>query len=555
MSIALAVLAIATGAVMSLRAVAPFDAGAKGVDGARMATAVPPRAEGARPTEVGERSVGEAPSGVPPEATPTESAPPSREILNLRGQLDRAVDGMRWRRAQWSILAVSLDRGDVLYEREPDLMLAPASNMKILTTAAALYFLGPDFRYSTFLLADGPVVNGVLQGDLIFYGTGDPALSDRYYRSDTEVFEGLASQLRERGIRAVAGDVVADGSYFKGPAVAATWDPKDINEWFTAPVTALSFNENRVSLRIEPAGWVGAPPRVQTLPVGAGIPIENRARTVASPPARYRRLAVIRASHAEPIQVVGEVAVGSSEVWREMTVSDPPLFAATELARVLEQEGIPVYGSVRSLTDVHDSRLPDRALWAPGFNTGSPRILAEHRSPPLRDLLEVVNNESHNLFAEVILRSVGATVVGDASFEGGVAAVRRFMTERVGIDEGDLVQLDGSGLSADNRISARTFVRLLAYMDASPLADDFRETLPEAGNRRELPRMYRTAAARNLRAKTGTIARVSSLSGLVRSASGERVAFSILANGVPSTWRAKRLEDRIGVELARFRRP
>jgi D-alanyl-D-alanine carboxypeptidase/D-alanyl-D-alanine-endopeptidase (penicillin-binding protein 4) len=496
-----------------------------------------------------------APTDAPAVALTAGLAAPDPEVDALRRSIDAVLRGARWSRARWSVLAISLDRGDTLYARDAHEALTPASNVKLVTTAAALHYLGPDFRYPTYVLADGPTEAGVLQGDLVLYGTGDPALSDRFYPSETDVFRSLAAQLREAGIERIAGDLVGDGTYFRGPAVEATWDPTDLSEWFAAPVSALSFNENMIALRVEAAGWVGAPPRIQTLPAGAGVLIDNAARTVASVPDRSRRLAIVRESHGEPIRVVGEISLGSRDVWREITVSDPPHYAATIFRQVLEEEGIRVNGGVRSAGDPDDSVLVDRAVWGPGFESRTaPRVLAEHRSPPLSRILEVVNKQSHNLYAESVLRVLGATVVGDASFEGGVEATRRFLANAVRTHTGVFEQVDGSGLSAENRASASLFVEVLAYMADSELWDPFWETLPEAGNRRELPRMYRSSAAGNLRAKTGTIARVSALSGVVRSASGERIAFSILANDVPSTWRAKNLEDRIGIRLAEFRR-
>lgn len=488
-------------------------------------------------------------------AAPAGVDAPDPAVEALRRSIDSVLRGSRWNRARWSVLAVSLDRGDTLYARDAHEALAPASNIKLITTAAALHYLGPDFRYPTYVLADKPVQGGVIQGDVVLYGTGDPALSDRFYSSETEVFRSLAVRLREAGIEGIAGDLVGDGTYFRGPTVEATWDRTDLNEWYAAPVSALSFNENMIALRVEAAGWVGAPPRIQTLPAGAGVLIDNAARTVASVPDRSRRLAIVRESHGEPIRVVGEIPLGSRDVWREITVSDPPHYAATIFRQVLEEEGIRVFGRVRSARGPDDSVLVDQAIWGPGFRYGTaPRVLAEHRSPPLSELLEVVNKQSHNLYAESVLRVLGATVVGDASFAGGVEATRRFLANAVRTHTGVFQQIDGSGLSAENRASAGLFVELLAYMADSELWEDFWETLPEAGNRRELPRMYRSSAAGNLRAKTGTIARVSALTGVVRSASGERIAFSILANDVPSTWRAKNLEDRIGVRLAEFRR-
>jgi D-alanyl-D-alanine carboxypeptidase/D-alanyl-D-alanine-endopeptidase (penicillin-binding protein 4) len=165
-----------------------------------------------------------------------------------------------------------------------------------------------------------------------------------------------------------------------------------------------------------------------------------------------------------------------------------------------------------------------------------------------------MNRASHNLYSELLLFTLGRIDAGDGSFEGGSRALTEYLVGTVGVPETDLQIEDGSGLSRLNRATSSTFIRLLTHVAASGYADEFWASIPQAGNRLELGRMYRTAAAGNLRAKTGTISRVSALSGVVRAASGEAILFSIVSNGVPSTNAAKRIEDQIGVRLAMFSR-
>lgn len=473
-----------------------------------------------------------------------------QELGALRSELQRIVQQSS---ARWSILAYSADGRDTLFARDPDLALAPASNVKVLTTAAALHHLGPDYRYLTFLAADGPVRDGVLHGDLILYGTGDPSLSDRLLPSRTAALEGLVRTLGERGIRRVTGDVVGDGSLFPGPLLADGWDERDLNDWFAAPVSALSFNENVVTLRVAAAELAGAP-TVHMIPKGADLPIQNGATTV--PGRRRVRLELGRDRPLGPIQVSGEIQRGSRDVWRQMTVSSPPRFAASVLRLVLEEAGIEVDGETRAIRDASDSRITHHRISAPALaDSAGLRVLAVHRSPPLGEILDVVNKKSHNLFAELVLRTVGHVVEGDGSFRGGAGAVERFLVEEAGVEPSAVELHDGSGLSSLNRVSAGAFVRLLAYMVGSERWDAFWASLPEAGNPQELRRMYQTAAAGNLRAKTGTIENSSALTGVVRTANGERILFSIIANDVPSRWGAKRIEDGIGVRLATFERP
>ncbi len=166
-----------------------------------------------------------------------------------------------------------------------------------------------------------------------------------------------------------------------------------------------------------------------------------------------------------------------------------------------------------------------------------------------------MNRRSHNLFAEAILRTLGRVVEGEGSFEGGSHVVQRFLVHDVGVPAEEARPVDGSGLSPTNRVSPYAFVRILEHMAGSEWSEVFSETLPQAGDWRGLRRMYRSPAAGNLRAKTGTIERVSALSGVVRGRRGERFLFSIISNDVPSTSAAKRVEDRIGIRLASFWRP
>jgi D-alanyl-D-alanine carboxypeptidase/D-alanyl-D-alanine-endopeptidase (penicillin-binding protein 4) len=234
-----------------------------------------------------------------------------------------------------------------------------------------------------------------------------------------------------------------------------------------------------------------------------------------------------------------------------MTVAVPADFAGASFRAVLEERGIRVKGRTRSVALASASSVP--RVSAPALGHAGPRIVATHVSRPLADYLEVINKRSHNLFAELIFRAVGRSVSGVATPEASARVVRSALGS-IGIDTIGLVQRDGSGLAPGNRVSARAFVDVITRMSESALWPEYWATLPRAGTRRELGRMYRTAAADNLRAKTGTIEGVSALSGMVRSQDGERLAFSIIVNDAPSETRAKRVENQIGARLAEFRR-
>lgn len=490
--------------------------------------------------------------------TPDDAAVPeaaSARVRAFRGELERLLPLQRWRRADWGVLVTSLDRGDTIFDFNAHRPFIPASNVKLLTAAAALHHLGPDFRYRTLLLSDAPVVDGVLHGDLVLYGTGDPSLSNRYREGRIDPMRELARALERSGVSEVAGDVIGDGTYFSGVDRPRDWGWKNLNDWFAAPVSALTYEENVATLRIGPGPRAGSPLVVTTTPAEAPLRFDVVGRTVAGRPGHP--VWALREQLDDPVRIVGEMNPRHRAIWRRISVADPPLFAAARLRAVLEEEGVRVRGEARPAESRDASTLDGRGVWSPALleHGTPPRVLARLESPPLSELLTVMNRRSHNLFAEAILRTLGRVVDGEGSFAAGSRVVQRFLIREIGVPAEEARPVDGSGLSPTNRVSPYAFVRILEHAAASEWWEVFSETLPEAGNWRGLRRMYRSPAAGNLRAKTGTIERVSALSGVVRGERGERFLFSIISNDVPSTGAAKRVEDRIGIRLASFWRP
>lgn len=489
-------------------------------------------------------------AGAAAAAAPGAPARVDAAALRLSGELRALLDAYPRRGARWSVLVVSLDRGDTLFALAPDSARTPASNMKLLTSAAALRELGPDYRYRTWVVTRGTQEGSTLHGDLVLYGTGDPGISDRFHASKTTVFEALADQLLDRGITRVTGRLVGDESFLPGPLRPSGWEPEDLNDHFAAAVSALSFNENVVSLRVEPAPAAGLPPTVHTHPDRSGLPVDNRAVTSAGP----GLLLILRDDPTEPVVVRGSIRQGGRAAWRELTVGDPAAFTVSVFRSVLEARGIQVEGGDVVVRDPSASVLGATRITAPAVaKVPRTRILATHLSPPLSEYLALMNKRSNNLVSELVFRTVGRMASGNGSPEASADAVAASLV-RLGVDTAGLVQRDGSGLDAANRSKAVSFVDLLRRMAASPEWPHYWATLPEAGNRRELGRMFRTPAAGNLRAKTGTIRGVSALSGVVQSQDGERLAFSILVNEARSTVLAKRVENDLGAALASFRR-
>jgi serine-type D-Ala-D-Ala carboxypeptidase/endopeptidase (penicillin-binding protein 4) len=508
----------------------------------------PPEAWGQAPratVEPGERIGLETSAGTRGLA---DAAPMAKSgaMMALRASLSEVLDHPARRTEEWSILAVSLDRGDTLFARSPDQPLAPASNMKLLTTAGALEYLGENHRFTTYMFADGPIRDGVLHGNLYLYGTGDPTLGTRFAERPAPALLSLADTLSLLGVREIRGDIVGDGSYFTGPNSGEGWQPDYMNAWYASPAGALSVHENLIRVEARP-GEAGRPPELSFVPGGAGVTVRNEAVSGGG----GGRARIVRAHYDGPILIEGRVGAQSAAT---VAVGDPAMYAAALFRDVLLDREIVIRGVTRQIVAGEESPITGRTVFAPALEPeGAIRMLAEHTSPPLTELLVVINHRSHNYYSEQVLRAVGRAATGVGSARAGAHALQRIMAA-AGVDTASVYIADGCGLSPLNNMSAAAFIGLLAYMADSPMGPTFMDVLPVAGESPRFRRMGGTEAAGNLRAKTGTIRRVSALSGYVSSATGERIAFAIIGNNLGSVAQGKHIENVIGAQLAAFAR-
>jgi len=433
-------------------------------------------------------------------------------------------------------VAILGDSGEslaLIQAREP---FKPASNQKLLTTAAALALLGPDHKYVTTLQAPGAIQNGRIDGDLLVRGTGDPNISSRFYEGGPgALFRAWARELRARGLQEVTGGIVADDTYFDDVRLPPTWDDRQAETWYSAQVSALSLNDNCLDVVVRPASRAGRPAEVGVVPASALIEIEGAPQTVAGGKAK---VIVHRKPGTNRIQVKGQIGLGAPAWMGNITMDDPALVFASALANAMKAEGITIKGSARKL-----ERRSSRAGVVPAVQ--APAILVEHTSTLLQDL-QVILKRSQNLHAEILLKAMGARAGGEGSLAGGERAIREYLkAKRIPAD--GLVVADGSGLSHANRVSAETLVRVLHSVRGESHFESFLQALPIAGEDGTLDDRFRGRAARGrIHAKTGYIRGVSCLSGYVLC--GKRIAsFAVLVNskrgGIGA---AKTLQEEIG---------
>jgi D-alanyl-D-alanine carboxypeptidase/D-alanyl-D-alanine-endopeptidase (penicillin-binding protein 4) len=417
----------------------------------------------------------------------------------LGAAIDAAINRPQFRRARWGILIEPLSptTNRPLYNREGDRYFIPASNAKLLTTAAALRQLGSEFRIRTSIYQTSA-------SSLRVVGRGDPSLTDVQLRD-------LAQQLKRQGVRNVQRLVVDDG-YFQGDTLNLTWDWEDVQSDYGAAVNSLILNQNAVELTLSPQ-QVGQPLRVSWADAIAAKQwrLENNSLTAKA--ATPDSLAITTVLGQPLLQIKGQLGVDAEPEVIGLPVLNPGEYFLQHFRNVLVAEGISV----------------ERATLESNRGVAGAQELAKIESPPLATLLVETNQESNNLYAEVLLRSLGTGASRDST-ELGLKKLKETLTA-LGVDPQSYSLADGSGLSRQNLVSPEAIAQTLKRMAQTPQATIYRASLPTAGANGTLGRRFlNTAAQGNLQAKTGTLTGVSALSGYLDVPGYQPLVFSIMVN-------------------------
>jgi D-alanyl-D-alanine carboxypeptidase/D-alanyl-D-alanine-endopeptidase (penicillin-binding protein 4) len=410
----------------------------------------------------------------------------------------------------WSVLVKTESSDAALYSLNAAKLVMPGSTMKVVTLAAAAELLGWDHQFETRIVSTAPIDAGVLRGDLVVVGGGDPSISER---SDMPgVIKALARKLRETGITRIEGGVIGDDDLFDDRGLGNGWTLDNLPYGYSAPVSALEYNEGSVDLVIAAGAASGDPVSIQVRPEGSGLIVDNRLTTVAA--SGTGRLTLQRVPGSMRVVVEGEIPARAAPFARTASVDNPTAFFASAFRAALIAEGVQVNGDA---TDIDDF------LAKPDISDA--RTLVTHTSLPLRQLAVSMMKVSQNQYAEMLLKHVGATGMT------GIQRVRALL-KSWDIPDDSYVIADGSGLSRYNYVSSDMLVRLLAHMRADPKhAAAYAATLPIAGRDGPLSRrLSGTVAEGRVRAKTGTVDNVRAIAGYVHAMNGETLMFSIVAN-------------------------
>lgn len=441
----------------------------------------------------------------------------------LPPSIARIIEQAPYDRAHWGLEVVDAATAAPLLRHNADRLFIPASNMKLLVAAAAAHYLPPDFRYVTTLEAAGDVVDGVLHGDLVLRGTGDPTISGRYEDDMLSIWTALADSLRTLGIARIGGSVIADESHWDGDYIRPDWEVYDLLWWYAAPVGALGFNDNAIDFSVGP-GTVGSRAAVSWRPETSYFTFVNRTTTV--PAGGEATLDFTRVPGTDTIIAHGMIPADAPRRTEYFAVADPARYAATVFREVLEASGIAVArDSVRVIRGASASR-PD----ATGPAAPPRRVLVTHRSVPLPRLLAPVLQTSQNWFAEQLLKTIAREAGGEGTWAKGLELERRFLIDVVAVDSTSFRLRDASGLSAGNLLTPHVLVQILGYMQRTPRLAPALDALPAAGGRTGSLRLRLQDLGGRVRAKTGSINSVDSLSGFLTTATGRRVIFAIVVN-------------------------
>lgn len=467
-------------------------------------------------------------------ASPAAQTPPGRAAL--QEDLAAVLSAPILARSHWSVLIKSLDRGDVVYARNPGKLVLPASNMKVFTMAGAAERLGWDYRFETTLESNASIVDGTLQGDLIVRGSGDPSIALRDGVA-AKAFDEWAQQLKSAGITAIAGGIVGDDSAFDRAELGRNWEWDDLAYGYAAPVNALTYNESLIRITATPGAKPGDPAVIAVAPpAGHGLTIVNRVLTAAAgEPEAFD----FRRERGSPVlEVVGSVPIGSKEpAGLSASVDDPARFFVRSLRAALIARGIRVQGgNFVAATNFSQKRT----------------VLARHRSAPLSELARTFLKVSQNLYGELLVKTIGRAA-GEGTWARGQQAIAETF-DAWGVPRDAYMLADGSGLSRMNLVSAEAVVKVLEHVYADPRhRTNFMEALPVGGKDGTLRNRLKAAwTVGTVQAKTGSISSGRALSGYVKTRGGETLVFSIVANNFSlPAWRIERVIDLIVEIIAR----
>ncbi|WP_223254351.1 D-alanyl-D-alanine carboxypeptidase/D-alanyl-D-alanine-endopeptidase [Bacillus sp. HNG] len=424
----------------------------------------------------------------------------------------------------------SAKSGEILYQHAGDVRLRPASNLKLITAATALSALGENYQFSTEILTDGKLEENKLIGNLYLKGKGDPTLLQ-------EDLDLLAKKIKKSGVDVIFGNVIADDTWYDDERYSMDLTWSDETYYYGSAVSGLTASPNKdydsgtIIVEVSPGKKAGTKAVISLQPSSNYIKIINNTKTVQKE--EKKDISIIREHGENVITIEGTIPVQAKPIQEWMTVWEPTAYALDLFKQSLAKQGIHVMGTEGI------AKTPDKAA-----------LLVTDKSIPLNELLIPFMKLSNNGHGETLVKEIGRVRYDEGSWEKGINVVKEEL-RKIGVDPGSMVIRDGSGISHVNLVSANDISKLLYSAQNQEWFPTFLHSLPIAGNSERLVggslryRLKNPEMAGKVKAKTGTITTVSSLSGYLKTRSGEDLIFSILLNNLMNDAHGKPIEDKI----------
>lgn len=431
--------------------------------------------------------------------------------------LNRLINDERNQYANISLLVKNMKTGEVLADYRSNNVVPPASTMKLITTATALELLGSDYQYETYLETDGEIRNGVLNGNLYIRGTGDPTLGSHKVGNQQFLCKWVQG-LRQAGITKIEGKVIADVSYFDATATNPAWLNEDIGNYYAPGIFALSYLDNTMNILLSSTAVGDVAEVVRTIPEVEGMSFENHVRCTKT---QYDGAYVSGMPYHNFRLLVGTVPANQGMFGIKGDLPNPPYLLAKHFIEKLKEQGIEV---------TKDADYQVEPILNSDGSKQTRKVLYTYKSEPLSEIIRETNENSNNMYAEMIFRALGSKVATPATIDYSIDMVRRFWQNRKISLDGCWIY-DGCGLAPQDAISTKVFVQLLDYMAKSAEREAFYNSLPVSGTTGTLRSFCaKTKLEGKVHAKSGTLSRVKSYAGYIEVGNDETWEFAIIIN-------------------------
>lgn len=413
--------------------------------------------------------------------------------------------------ANIGVYVKNINKGKVIADYRSKYVIPPASTQKILTTTTALEILGADFRFTTTLEADSTVKNGILHGNLYIHGTGDPTLGSQKM-GDQMFLTRWVQALKQKGIREIHGNIVADVSFFDTEAINPQWIWEDIGNYYAPGIYALPYLDNTLHIQLNSTITGQQAEIVKTIPYIEGLEFDNHIRCTG---VTYDGAYVHGLPYDNKRYLTGTIPANHGPFGLKGDIPNPPLLLAEHLLQKLREAGIVVNGMADYITENSHKRHV---------------VLYKHHSEPLSEILIEVNHHSNNLYAEQIFRYLASKITQPCMIPNSVSIIYNCWRNR-GVDLQNCFLMDGCGLAPQDAVSASILVNILTYMHKSKNHEIFLQSLPVAGESGTLKGFLRnTILQGNVCAKSGTTSRIKSYAGYMTDKNGDTIVFAVIVN-------------------------